>query len=125
MKVEIEFDEKTLQAEAIKTTILKSAVENLLANLTPESIAIFVEKTLAESIKSITSWDLSNAVRPHATKLVNEYVATPEVQDRMKKAFHGAIDAALGTMPDLIKAEVASAAAEAFKRTLLDKIGHR
>lgn len=125
MKIEVEFDEKALQAESLKATILKSAVQNILDSLTPEAMAVFVEKTIAESLKGITSWDLSAALRPHTTKLVNEYVATPEVQARMTKAFREAVDEALGTMPDLVKKEVAAAAAEAFKRSLLDKLGHR
>ena len=118
MELKINFDEAKLQEETLRATLLKGVVDHLLASLTPEALAVFLEKMLAEALKGISSYQITDAMRPHFKAIVDAYVATPEVTSRINEAIHAGVDSAIGDYPATIRGAVFDMA----KKSMLDSL---
>lgn len=123
MELKVDFNEKDLQAESLKATILKGAVDHLIGALTPDMLRGFMEKTLQQAFESILSWQMANAAKPYVDEIAKEYMTTPEVQERTRVAVRGAIDAALGKLPESMANDIAALARDSFRRAIESKFG--
>jgi hypothetical protein len=122
MELKIEFNEASLQEAALRATILKGTVAHLLSVLTPETLQVFLEKTLADALKGIASHEIQNAMKPHYEKIISEYVALPEVKARMEQAVRAAVDGSVAAYPAAVQAAIADMAKKSFMDALHSKI---
>jgi hypothetical protein len=122
MELKVEFNESNLQEAALRATILKGTVNYLLSVLTPETLRVFLEKTLADSVKGIASYEIQNAMKPHYEKIILEYVALPEVKARLEVAIKSAVDGSVAAYPATVQAFIADTAKKSFMEALQSKI---
>ena len=101
MELKVEFNEAELKESSLRATILKGTVAHLLSVLTPEALQVFLEKTLADAVKGICSYDIQNAMRPHYEKIISEYVSLPPVKARLEAAVKAAVDGAVEACQEL------------------------
>lgn len=123
MELNVNINEKELQTEALRVTILKGAVDHLMASMTPELLRTFMEKVLQQAFDSITGWQMANAAKPYVEQFAKEYMELPDTQERVRLATRAAIDTALGKLPGDIAADLANLARNEFKRAVENKLG--
>lgn len=122
MELKVEFNEAELKESSLRATILKGTVAHLLSVLTPEALQVFLEKTLADAVKGICSYDIQNAMRPHYEKIISEYVSLPPVKARLEEAVKAAVDGAVAAYPASVQAAVSGMAMKSFMDALHSKI---
>ena len=121
MELKINFDEASLKESALRATILKVAVDHLLVALTPEALAVFLEKTPADALRGISSAEIQIALRPYLTTIVAEYVAQPEVKAKMVAAAQQGIESAISEYPATLRGTIMDMAKKSFASALETK----
>lgn len=122
MEMKIDFDAASLQEATLRATLLKGVVDHLLGKLTPEVLTVFLEKTLADALKGISSYEITTAVRPHLKTIVDEYLTIPEVHARVVASVHQGVDLAVTQYPEEIRKSLVDTALANFKRALQEKL---
>jgi hypothetical protein len=124
MELKIDFDEASLRESALRATLLKGAVAHIVSSVTPEAMAVFMEKVLADALRGIAGYDVQQAVRPHVKEIVDAYLAAPETRSRLEQAVRQGIDASINGLPEEVKKAVTAMAAENFRRALQSKLNY-
>ena len=122
MELKINFDESKLQEEALRATILKGAVDHIVSKLTPEALTVFLQKTLAEALKGISSYQIQEAVKPYTAQVLAIYIEQPVVKAQIEAAAIAGVNLAIAEYPEALRKAIVSIAGKTFLDALSNKL---
>jgi len=105
--------------EALRATIMKGTIDHLLAEMTPERMAVFADAWLAKVFTDLFShWRYGGEVDAIVKPVLLEQVKNPVFVARVQVAIQQGLDRAITELPDKIAKQITEAAMEQVKTRL-------
>jgi hypothetical protein len=112
-------DKEKIDEAVLRATIMKGTIEHLIAEMTPERLAVFADAWLAKVFgEMFSTWRWSTELDAIVKPALLEQIKSPVFFGRVQEAIQKGLDKAVADLPEKVAKEITDAAIASVKARL-------